>query len=257
MKEKIIQAPLPMQLRMRRYKPSDLFKALVGRLDKTLGVMSFGSEKRPRWKTNNFVENDQFILFKFSTDIDGDKLLPTIADLLATYPVEKPDKLMIFPIAEKLFDRKHWVTVVFDPQTLDACLIDSRPTYISFFYPSGTIQAMLGANTLTNVYQAVQHNDIYCGTWTAANISKIIELELKNISAITDVMGNIFSSNQEESFYLDYPTRREIAFIKNHVSSTTNHLSQKSNYGFFSMLTDFFSSESGDAHPEQETKLSL
>ena len=249
MKEKFITDTKPDQLLLRRYRPSDLFKALVGRLQQTQRALTFGTGKSLRWKNINYVENEQYILFKFSTDCTGDKFFSSIAEVLATYPESTPEKLMIFPIAEKNYNRKHWVTVVFEPQTLEACIIDSRPSYISFFYPTDPIKKMLGATSLSHVYQSVQHNNIYCGTWTGANISTIIELGLNNIPDIITVMNEIFCSEQEESLYLEYPTTREIKYIEElsledsrSIPASTAGPSQ-SGLGFFSLVSNFFSGD--------------
>ena len=67
-----------------------------------------------------------------------------------------------------------------------ATLLDSRPWYASFLYPTKTMEKMLreglvqlvgeekaAAMTFQKAYQKVQYNDTHCGAWTAANVGSL------------------------------------------------------------------------------------
>ncbi len=93
-------------------------------------------------------------------------------------------KRMVFPVTEEqpillLFPRNHWVTLIYDPATQNATLIDSRPQIYGYFYPTSAMEASLveGLKYLDLTvkhfevkYQAIQHDDIHCGAWTAMNV---------------------------------------------------------------------------------------
>ena len=101
------------------------------------------------------------------------------------------DKKIILPVAEVrkifgLFPRNHWVTLSYDPISNKATLIDSRPWFLSFLYPTKTMENMLreglsnvlgsekiAAMKFNKIYQGVQHNDTHCGAWTTANIMSL------------------------------------------------------------------------------------
>lgn len=101
--------------------------------------------------------------------------------------------IIIVPLVEKqkifgLFPRNHWVTLYYDHEVNKATLLDSRPWWVSFLYPRSVmkklfkkgLQEIYGNNhsetmQFNTVYQAVQYNDTYCGTWTAANIYSLVK----------------------------------------------------------------------------------
>ena len=118
----------------------------------------------------------------------------TIADALkkaGSLMVEKKytEKTMIFPLTEVLPcvfgwgpPRMHWVTLHYDPQTEIATLIDSRPWINSVSYLTDPMKKLLNegleplghsVKELKCVYQNIQHDDIYCGPWTATNIEAL------------------------------------------------------------------------------------
>jgi hypothetical protein len=100
------------------------------------------------------------------------------------------DAAVIIPFAEEqklfgLFPRNHWVTLHYDPIENKATIIDSRPWYVSWFYPTSYAKKLLQEGiaeiypegkekakklSFKTVYQGVQHNDTHCGAWTTQNI---------------------------------------------------------------------------------------
>ena len=135
-----------------------------------------------------FYESEHAIVFPPCSDTEGTGM-ETITQVLAQ---AKPhlghaSKCFLFPLAEERGaflswgpSRKHWVTLHYDPSTQIATVIDSRPTLVSYWYMCQPIQDFLNAGLIALdlppvkkfnvVYQGIQHDDIRCGPWTAANI---------------------------------------------------------------------------------------
>ncbi|MBP6917816.1 MAG: hypothetical protein KBB94_02745 [Legionellaceae bacterium] len=137
-----------------------------------------------------FYESEHAIVFPPCSDTEGTGM-ETITQVLAQakpHLVDHPSKCFLFPLAEERGaflswgpSRKHWVTLHYDPSTQIATVIDSRPTLVSYWYICQPIQDFLNAGLkaldlphpvkkLNVVYQGIQHDDIRCGPWTAANI---------------------------------------------------------------------------------------
>ncbi len=138
-------------------------------------------------------------------------------------------KKILIPVAEEqkilwLFKRNHWVTLQYDPQDNQATLLDSRPWFVSFLYPTKAmnnelkkgIESLYGsekANTMVfyNEYQSVQYNDTHCGSWTCRNILDLSRNKGRPLSIIEQ--KNRYSAKDEESIILDnmelvgYPMR--------------------------------------------------
>ena len=131
-------------------------------------------------------------------------LKSVLEDLKLNDNAEQKKKVILIPVGEEqkilgLFPRKHWVTVHFDPATKVATLLDSRPWFVSMFYPTKSMENMLNEGLkpyfddiqIKKVYQGVQHNDIYCGAWTTTNIR-----DLANGRSVND-QKTAYSSNDE------------------------------------------------------------
>ena len=131
-------------------------------------------------------------------------VFPPVTDGKPTYPTLAPlsdaltkaashvsqEKKMIFPLVEEqgvFFGwgprRMHWVTLHYDPTTQIATLIDSRPTLYSWSYTTEPMKQLLNAGlerlhlrkveTFNHLYLGTQHDDIFCGAWTATTIEAL------------------------------------------------------------------------------------
>ncbi|MEI6094241.1 MAG: hypothetical protein WCR08_02055 [Gammaproteobacteria bacterium] len=136
-----------------------------------------------------FYEGEHAIVFPPCSDTDGTGM-ETITQVLAQakpHLIAPASKCFLFPLAEERGaflswgpSRKHWVTLHYDPSTQIATVIDSRPTLVSYWYICQPIHDFLNAGLMALdlppvkkfnvVYQGIQHDDIRCGPWTAANI---------------------------------------------------------------------------------------
>jgi hypothetical protein len=123
------------------------------------------------------------------------------------------NKKIILPVTELqkilgLSRRNHWVTLTYDPIQNTATLIDSRPWYISFLYPTKPMENQLrnglsrilgaekiAAMTFHKIHQGVQHNDTHCGAWTAANIMGLAGVDDEPHSV--KQQGNAFTRDDE------------------------------------------------------------
>ncbi len=118
-------------------------------------------------------------------------------------------KKMIFPLAEEqgfFFGwgprRMHWVTLHYDTTTQTATLIDSRPTLNSWSYLTEPMKQLLNeglerlhlrkVETFNHLYLGTQHDDIFCGAWTATTIEA-----LANGMSIGDHTTTISSADKE------------------------------------------------------------
>ncbi len=150
-------------------------------------------------------------------------------------------KDIIFPISEAqkilgIFPRMHWVTVHYSQAENKATLIDSRPWYVSIWYPTSPMEKMLRKGlgeilgekakdmSFKTVYQGVQHNDIHCGSWVVANTGYLVEKK-----ASIGEIKKIFTSDDEQNI---------VEFNKRMRASTDSKEPKK---GFFQRLMDFFS----------------
>ncbi len=114
------------------------------------------------------------------------------------------EKKMIFPLTEVqpcFFGmgpkRMHWVTLHYDPKTETATLVDSRPTLNSYGYLIHPMKKLLteglgplglSVKAFIPIYQGIQHDDIYCGPWTATTIEALangmtLDEHIKTISS--------------------------------------------------------------------------
>ena len=132
-----------------------------------------------------FYESDEAIIFTPVSDVDDSHHdLESITQTLSQTPANLPRKKLIFPVVEEQrsfldLPRNHWVTLHYDPDTEIATLIDSRPAWASFWYPTSTIHTTLMSGlsarglvvkTFEVKYQGVQSDYMRCGAWTAVNI---------------------------------------------------------------------------------------
>lgn len=130
-------------------------------------------------------QTDSTLVFTPVTDVQDFQMRSLSESLKETcnkLPEETKKRIntLIFPVAEQRYNRRHWATLHYDVKTGVATLIDSRPWYVSFWYPSSSMkQALLdnGFNVtqFNTIYQGVQHDDTHCGAWTAANIIALTE----------------------------------------------------------------------------------
>lgn len=131
-----------------------------------------------------YHKNDTLI-FSPVTDVkDNPPSMRTMQEALALVEAKnkqlKGINTLIFPVAETRLNRRHWVTLHYDRQSETATLIDSRPAYISFWYPKGKMKETLVSagfpvSRFNTIHQGVQHDDTHCGAWTAANILALTE----------------------------------------------------------------------------------
>lgn len=167
--------------------------------------------------------------------------LPTIKNAVETLNPNLKNNAIIMPVAEKqkifgLFSRDHWVTLHYNPKENRATIIDSRPWYVSMFYPTSGMKQSLqdGIKTLygedgeekartlsfKSLYQGVQHNDTHCGAWTTRNMLDLaaghtVEKQHHHYSANqeVDVANNLildYNNNKDskEHIVLDVPTKK-------------------------------------------------
>ena len=128
-------------------------------------------------------QKNNTLIFSPVTDVKGNPpQMRSIEETLAEANKKKSGDIqtLIFPVAEIRLNRKHWVTLHYDILSETATLIDSRPSYISFWYPTGAMKEALSQNgfkvsRFNTIYQGVQHDDTHCGAWTAANILALAE----------------------------------------------------------------------------------
>ena len=149
---------------------------------------------------------------------------------------------IIFPIAENqkilwVIPRMHWVTVDYDKINNKATLLDSRPWYASFLYPTKPMEKMLRAGVaqlfgdnkgkemkFESVYQSVQYNDRCCGAWTAANVGCLAS------GSTIDEQKRAFTSSNEQG----------IVSFNNLVVDTDDWKMMEPAKGLFQKLKDFF-----------------
>lgn len=135
-------------------------------------------------------DSEHAIVLPPTADRRNDQLI-TIIDYLQANSVQakvketlSEEKKIILPIAEQQYilgvlQRNHWVTLVYDPRTNVASLLDSRPWFLSFLYPTKPMEQMLREGltfiipdeTLSKMifevsYLNVQYNMTHCGAWT-------------------------------------------------------------------------------------------
>ena len=204
-----------------RYTPS-VMRAL---LDKTFSAVGkrftkYGGVFIPYFYT---YEEHDCIIFPPVSDLEGSTNLTSISTaLLKSAPLLKDtsylEKKMIFPVVEeqgylfRFFPRNHFVTLHYDPNTQTATLIDSRPIQNSFLYSLTPMKESLrvGLQSLGldlqhfNVkYQSVQHDDTFCGAWTAINIEALASgrsIEDHMLALSADDKQGIIRHNQDKLF---------------------------------------------------------
>ncbi len=179
-----MQANIDPQLNS-RYKSEQMRKVLAASLSLfRLAFITNGGVRSPY-----FYESEHAIVFPPCSDTEGTGM-ETITQVLAQakpHLIVDSTKCFVFPLAEERGallswgpSRKHWVTLHYDPSTQIATVIDSRPTLVSYWYICQPIHNFLNAGLMALdlppvqkfnvVYQGIQHDDIRCGPWTAANI---------------------------------------------------------------------------------------
>ena len=164
-------------------------------------------------------ENDHALVLFPAADVEDDKQLRSITDGLMNISTHvqaaaAENKKIIIPVAELqktfgLFQRKHFVTLCYDPIKNVATLIDSRPWIVSFLYPTSSMENMLrsGLSTILGdnkiktmrfqkMFQRVQHNDTHCGAWTTANIMGLAGIDLRSPNDVT-TQASTFTSDDE------------------------------------------------------------
>ena len=186
--------------------------------------------------------------------------LPCLSDaLIRAAPLLTQGKKMIFPLAEEhgvFFGwgplRMHWVTLHYDPTTQIATLIDSRPTLNSWTYSTEPMKQLLnaglevlglglGVETFNHLYLATQHDNIFCGAWTATTIEALanggmsIEDHTRTISSedkdgIIEHHRRMILDNKNKGIYRRRNTCTEMNMKKSNSrdSITTANTSQES-----------------------------
>lgn len=184
-----MQDNIDSQLRS-RYKSEQMRKILASSLQLcSRSFITNGGVRSPY-----FYESNHAIVFPPCSDTEGTGM-ETITQILTQakpHLTEYADKCFVFPLVEErgVFlswgpKRMHWVTLHFDPKTRIATVIDSRPSLVSYWYICQPIHDFLNAGLqaldlppvkkFNVVYQWVQHDDIHCGAWTAANIEGLAD----------------------------------------------------------------------------------
>jgi len=191
-----------------RYARSDLLRVLRSLEKQAAQRMGTGGTKYPAY----FVGKDEnTIVLPPAADTDtpmDETILELFQETMPRYLTaeELEGKRIVFALAEKhgfygLCSRDHWVTIHYDTVTRTGTLIDSRPWWSGMFYPTweprdGLKEALesigLTLEDWNIVYQAVQHNDIHCGAWTAANILSFAE------GTTLEAQANIFKDYDEQ-----------------------------------------------------------
>lgn len=195
-----------------RYSPSDVITYL-NRIPNLKGKKKYLTAGNT--EAFSYYENESTIVLSPSTDTETQKaqMLQTISQGFKRLPDDLPrNKKILIPITEEqkiiwLFKRNHWVTLHYNPSLNQATVLDSRPWFISFFYPMNAIKNELKkgishlygdtkANqmTFTVEYQNVQYNDTYCGAWTCRNIFDLSNTASQSI----DDQKKKYSSQDEQ-----------------------------------------------------------
>ena len=152
----------------KKYYPTDLRR-----------VLAYGDQEKYILKNNALVfspvkdtENDDFY--------DLESINTALSNYLNQDKLSEDIKALIFPVEEIRLNRRHWVALHYDIESKTATLIDSRPGYMSFWYPKGAMKQALRDNEFevsrfNTIHQGVQHDDTHSGAWTAANILALTE----------------------------------------------------------------------------------
>ena len=214
-----------------RYRPAELRNVLnqspwleaVGRRE------TLGGIEQPF-----FYKNEHVIIFPPVTDTDKqNRMLETLKETLEITaakvdPLELnsiQNKLLVFPVAEEqpmlfVIPRNHWVTLVYDPTTQHATVIDSRPQRYGYLYSmlamqrsltEGLARFNLQVNQFNVQYQAIQHDDIHCGAWTAMNLEALSQgasidetltrLHADEKEAVIEHLITLVHSDKKEFYY--------------------------------------------------------
>ncbi|MGC1183311.1 hypothetical protein [Legionella sp.] len=170
-------------------------------------------------ETYAYYINNSSIVLDPSTDTENTntQMLQTISEginELKDLSEEKKYNKILIPVAEEqkifgLFKRNHWVTLEYNLNTNQATLLDSRPWFISLFYPTSAMEhelkkgitSIYGSVIASNMsfkkeYQGVQLNDVYCGAWTTRNILDLSGSS-ENGPTSMDEQKNKYKSNNE------------------------------------------------------------
>lgn len=194
-----------------RYGPSDIRSVLNEAFSPSVSRKTYGGIRVP-----GHYYNENAIVLDTATDTKSSaQQLQTIEeafDSIVNLPFSARTRKILIPVAEEqnmflFFPRNHWVTLCYDPNTNSATLLDSRPWYISFFYPTSAMEDSLkrglaklyDSNTVAQmrfetVYQGVQHNDIHCGAWTTTNIR-----DLASAGGTIDNQKDAYTSDDEST----------------------------------------------------------
>lgn len=135
-----------------------------------------------------YYETDCAYILTPCTDIENPRY-QTISDAITFAQevlvlAEQQGKSVIIPVAEQQkvcnMPRDHWVTLHYHPQSKTCTLIDSRHWILSYPYSTKAMLDMLvkGFNAIgmdthgivfNQIYQNVQCNNVFCGSWTLMN----------------------------------------------------------------------------------------
>ncbi len=136
------------------------------------------------------IDEDTIVFPPVTDGIQTNPNLTPLSDALIKAAKHlKKVKKMIFPLVEEqgfFFgwgpSRMHWVTLHYDTTTKTATLIDSRPALNSWIYLTEPMKQLLNeglqrlnlsVETFNHLYLGTQHDDIFCGAWTATTIEAL------------------------------------------------------------------------------------
>jgi hypothetical protein len=159
------------------------------------------------------LKND-FIIFYPVTDRKRHDYLAYIGDSVALFLANNPqhaNKKLLFPIYENRFTRKHWVTLLYEPEIQKATLIDSNSKFQSFAYPTSRLKTALNAKIIEHIYQSIGHNEIPCGTQVATNVESLVSTSSTNDTPDKE-------SNEDITVTIEAPNETKVkdSFYKRH-----------------------------------------
>lgn len=144
--------------------------------------------------------------------------------------------IIIVPVAQMYLNRNHWVTLhcnLQDPENPIITLIDSRPQFLSFFYPSRFILQQLQEGLQEFGYQvnnenfrirhqAIQYDDIHCGACTFYNIKTLSNLDALHLE---NYCNSLYRNNINPILTIINYNKLIIESIKQNLPLTTTELS--------------------------------